>query len=104
MSPEPPRNVFFLSLTLLGALTGAPARADSDAERAALARLAHEIQALGALVEEAERQAPADARIRFQYGWLRADLRRVRAGIAEHLNAPPGEPRAFEPLQGDYRR
>jgi len=28
----------------------------------------------------------------------------VRAGIAEHLNAPPGEPRAFEPLQGDYRR
>jgi RAQPRD family integrative conjugative element protein len=92
-----------LPLALLGALAPGVACADTDAEREALARLAHEIQALGALVDEAETHA-GDARIRFQYGWLRADLARVRAGITEHLNAPPGEPRAFEPLQGDYRR
>lgn len=78
--------------------------ADTDAEREALARLAHEIETLEPLVRQAESQAEPDARVRFRYDWLRQDLARVRQGIEEHLSAPRSEPRSFRPLRGDYRR
>jgi RAQPRD family integrative conjugative element protein len=78
--------------------------ADADAERAVLARLDHELQSIEPLLREAESQAAPDARIRFQYDWLRQDLRRVRQGIQAHIEAPRAEPRTFPPLRGDYRR
>jgi RAQPRD family integrative conjugative element protein len=81
-----------------------PALADGDGERAALARLVHEIEALEPIISEAEREADADARIRFQYDWLRVDLARMRLAIQEHLEAPSAEPRTVPPLRGDYRR
>ena len=101
--------MFQRSLHLLlaaAALAGSacPALADGDGERAALARLVHEIEALAPVIDEAEREADADARIRFQYDWLRVDLARMRMAIQEHLDAPAAEPRAVPPLRGDYRR
>lgn len=80
------------------------ALADPDAEREALARLIHEIEALEPLIATAESQASPDARIRFRYDWLRQDLERIRAGIQEHIDAPRTEPRPFPPLRGDYRQ
>jgi len=91
-----------LVLGLVGA--AAPVFADPDAEREALARLIHEIEALVPLIETAESQAGPDARIRFRYDWLRQDLKRIRAGIQEHIDAPRTEPRTFPPLRGDYRQ
>jgi RAQPRD family integrative conjugative element protein len=81
-----------------------PVFADSDAEREALARLIHELEALDPLIETAESQANPDARIRFRYDWLRQDLERIRVGIREHIDAPRAEPRTFPPLRGDYRQ
>ena len=78
--------------------------ADTDTERESLARLVHELDALEPLVRTAESQSDPDARIRFQYAWLRQDLARIRLGIEEHLNAPQAEPRRFPPIRGDYRR
>ena len=78
--------------------------ADADGERAALARIDHELQAIEPLITEASSQANPDARIRFQYDWLRQDLDRIRRGIDEHIHAPRSEPRTFPPLRGDYRR
>ena len=86
------------------ACAACPALADGDGERAALARLVHEIDALAPVIDEAEREADADARIRFQYDWLRLDLARMRMAIQEHLEAPSAEPRTVPPLRGDYRR
>jgi len=80
------------------------ALADPDAEREALARLVHEIEALEPLIATAESQASPDARIRFRYDWLRQDLERIRTGIQEHIDAPRTEPRTFPPLRGDYRQ
>lgn len=93
-------------LVLLGLAAGlaAPAWAGAEAERAALARLANELLALEPLIDAAEGQADRETRIRFQYPWLRQDLRRVRAGIEDHLRSPSAEPRQFPPLRGDYRR
>lgn len=81
-----------------------PAQADQDAERELLARLGYELETLTALIDDAEAAANPDARVRFRYDWLREDIRRVRTGIKEHLDAPRTEPRTFPPLRGDYRR
>jgi len=78
--------------------------ADADGERAALARIIHELQAIDPLITEAASQANPDARVRFQYDWLRQDLDRIRLGIQEHIDTPRSEPRTFPPLRGDYRR
>ncbi len=78
--------------------------ADADGERAALARIVHELQAMEPLITEAASQANPDARVRFQYDWLRQDLHRIRIGIQEHIDTPRSEPRTFPPLRGDYRR
>lgn len=80
------------------------AAADVDGERAALARIAHELQSIGPLIRKAESQADPDGRIRFRYDWLRQDLSRIRRGIQAHIDAPRSEPRTFPPLRGDYRR
>ncbi|PUB78716.1 MAG: conjugal transfer protein [gamma proteobacterium symbiont of Ctena orbiculata] len=95
-------------LLVLGLLTTVlstqSAIADADGERAALARIIHELQAIDPLITEAASQANPDARVRFQYEWLRQDLERIRLGIQEHIDAPRSEPRTFPPLRGDYRR
>lgn len=81
-----------------------PAQIDRvDAEREALARLAHELVALEAMAREASLSAPAMARVQFRYDWLIADLRLMERGIREHLDAPR-QPRPVIPLKGDYRR
>jgi RAQPRD family integrative conjugative element protein len=78
--------------------------ADANGERSALARITHELQVIEPLITEAASQANLDARIRFQYDWLRQDLNRIRLGIQAHIDAPRSEPRSFPPLRGDYRR
>jgi len=95
-------------LLALGLLTAALpfqfAVADADGEREALARITHELEAIQPLITEATSQANPDARIRFQYDWLRQDLIKIQNGIQAHINAPRSEPRTFPPLRGDYRR
>ncbi len=91
--------------TLLALAFIAPASlADADGERAMLARLLHEITLLEPLITRSEAEADPDARIHFQYDWLRQDLERVLSGIQAHLDAPRNEPRPVPPLRGDYRQ
>ena len=78
--------------------------ADADGERAALARITHELQAIAPLIKEATSQANPDSRIKFKYNWLQQDLDRIRLGIQAHIHAPRSEPRTFLPLRGDYRQ
>ena len=96
------------AILLFGAMAAAlpphAALADTDAERAALARIAHELETLEPLIRTAESQANPDARVRFRYDWLRQDLARVRLGIQAHIDVPRAEPCTFPPLRGDYRR
>lgn len=100
----PSLTLLTLSLVTLPLPVAAQGYPSPAAEREHLARLLHEIEALGPLIDEAERHADPDARIRFQYLWLRQDLDRVKQGIREHLQAPRAEPRQVPPLRGDYRR
>lgn len=102
---SPMRNLWRIAIMLLSALlSAAPVVADPSAEREALARLIHEIEALEPVIATAESQATPEARIRFRYDWLRQDLERIRAGVQEHIDAPRNEPRKVPPLRGDYRQ
>jgi len=94
----------FNSLLCIFCLTApAWAFADSDAERAELARIVHELDAIKPLINKARSQADPDSRIQFQYDWLALDIQRIQSGIREHLLAPQTRPRHFPPLKGDYR-
>ena len=97
-----------IPLLVSGLLTAALpvqfAVADADGERAVLARISHELEAIEPLITEAVMQANPDARIRFQYDWLRQDLIKIQQGLQAHIDAPRSEPRTFPPLRGDYRR
>ena len=97
-----------IPLLVSGLLTAALpvqfAVADADGERAALARITRELEAIEPLITEAAAQANPDARIHFQYDWLRQDLNKIQQGLQAHIDAPRSEPRTFPPLRGDYRR
>jgi RAQPRD family integrative conjugative element protein len=99
------RTIYSLAIGILGFLMPIHSSiADAEGEREVLARISHEIQAIRPLINQAASQANPDARIRFQYDWLRQDLEQIRRGIQDHINTPRSEPRIFPPLRGDYRR
>ena len=79
-------------------------QAQNDTERQYLALLANEITALEAALHKAELHQNKDARVKFQYEWLRDDFAKMKAGILAHVNAPRTQPRKVVPLQGDYRQ
>ena len=69
-----------------------------------LARLARSMEELEALVREAEISADPDARIRFDYYQLRADLLSITQGIQAHIHTPVYTPRSLDPIAGNYGR
>lgn len=89
---------------IIGLLMTPALYADADAERDALTRIVHELQAVESLITKAQSQADNDARVRFQYDWLRQDVNLLKDGIQAHIDAPRAQPRSFPPLRGDYRR
>ena len=99
------KRQFWPSTFLILGLCIAPAAfADAGAEREALAKIIHELNAIEALIKRAEASAAQDTRIRFRYDWLRQDLKQIRDGIHSHIDSPRAQPRSFPPLRGDYRR
>jgi RAQPRD family integrative conjugative element protein len=104
----PTRRPLLALVTAISALmlsaTPSDSFADAQAERAELVRLLHELDSLEALIEKAEVNAISTQRIHFQYGWLRGDLAKIKAGIREYLDTVPATPRVPPPLAGDYIR
>ncbi len=109
-----------LSAALLLAIVGiAPARAaetiaapDNTAgassatmEREMLAAVTRQLDLLDRLAERAATTSPQErARYHFDYLRLRADLRRVRAGVQDYLVPQRAQPRDPVPLAADYTR
>jgi RAQPRD family integrative conjugative element protein len=98
------RHLWLPSFLIIGLVVTQQAFADADAEREALAKVIHELNALESLINRAEANAEQDSRIRFRYDWLRQDLKQIKDGIQSHIDAPRAQPRSFPPLRGDYRR
>ena len=103
----PCRHVPALALALIIALAGAsPASAgDATAEHEQLAAIARQFDLLDRLAEHAAHTAPPErARYHFDYARLRADLKRVRAGLQDYLVPERAQPRDPVPLAGNYVR
>ena len=103
----PCRHVPALALALIIALAGAsPASAgDATAAPEQLAAIARQFDLLDRLSEHAAGTAPQErARYHFDYARLRADLKRVRAGLQDYLVPQRAQPRDPVPLAGDYVR
>ncbi len=82
-----------------------PAIADDTPEREQLAALARQLDLIDRLAEHAANSAPQErARYHFDYARLRADLKRVRAGLQDYLVPQRAQPRDPVPLVGDYVR
>lgn len=94
----------FLGLVIVCVLSAATPLATTEAEEDALEKIIEELEQLNELIDKAERESDSTERIRFRYDWLRRDLKLVKNGIQDHLDAPSTESRTFEPLQGDYRQ
>lgn len=93
-----------IALLALGAVAVVmkPARADEDAERERLARISYELQQLRQMIGTANTTSDRNTRVRFRYDWLERDVELIQRGIDDHLDAPR-QPRAVQPLRGDYR-
>ena len=98
------RHLWLPSFLIIGLVVTPAAFADADAEREALAKIIHELNALESLIKRAEVNADQDSRIRFRYDWLRQDLKQIEDGIQSHIDSPRAQPRSFPALRGDYRR
>lgn len=104
----PCRRVPALALALTIALAGASPASAADGlamEREQLAALARQLDLIDRLAEHAAHTAPQErARYHFDYARLRADLKRVRAGLQDYLVPQRAQPRDPVPLAGDYVR
>ena len=83
------RHLWLPSFLIIGLVVTPTAFADADAEREALAKVIHELNALDSLIKRAEANAEQDSRIRFRYDWLRQDLKQIKDGIQSHIDSPP---------------
>jgi RAQPRD family integrative conjugative element protein len=82
-----------------------PRRRQPRLEREQLAALARQLDLIDRLAEHAANTAPQErARYHFDYARLRADLKRVRAGLQDYLVPQRAQPRDPVPLAGDYVR
>ncbi|BCR25515.1 RAQPRD family integrative conjugative element protein [Pseudomonas aeruginosa] len=74
-------------------------------EREQLTALARQLDLIDRIAEHAASTAPQErARYHFDHARLRADLKRVRAGLQDYLVPQRAQPRDPVPLAGDYVR
>lgn len=90
------------------------ATASPEQERVYLLQLLHQINAMQPTLIAAQKAQSQTARVQFHYtvyvdaegkrhNGLSEDLQLIRTGIQEQLDHAPREPRAMEPISGDYR-
>lgn len=95
--------MLLLALTLTFSDVRAAIASDDALEREELAALARQIELADRLAEHAANTALNErARYHFDYARLRADLKRVRAGVQDYLVPQRAQPRDPVPLAGDY--
>lgn len=78
--------------------------ADDTPERDQLTALARQLDLIDRLAEHAATAPQSRARYHFDYERLRADLKRVHAGVQDYLVPQRAQPRDPVPLAGNYMR
>ncbi|AGW91603.1 integrative conjugative element protein, RAQPRD family [Ralstonia pickettii DTP0602] len=95
--------MLLLALTLSFSDVRGAIPSDGALEREELSALARQIELADRLAEHAANTALNErARYHFDYARLRADLKRIRAGVQDYLVPQRAQPRDPVPLAGDY--
>ena len=76
--------------------------ADVVKENATLARINSLLNAVYPLIQQAQKQAPQNTRVSFNYSALKGDVQAIQDGIAQKINASQFVPQKVKPLQTQY--
>ena len=96
------KKTVMVILTVSVVLTSVVSFADSVQERTDLARISNVLNAVYPLIDDAQKQAAPNTRVKFRYNWLRKDIQAIQTGIAEKINMSKVEPRIVQPLKTQY--
>lgn len=100
-----PRLTAVLALAVSFSVQHPAHAADEAPEREHLATVVRQLDLIDRFAEHAASIAPQErARYHFDYARLRADLKRIRAGVQDYLVPQRAQPRDPVPLSGDYVR
>lgn len=66
-------------------------------ENLELARINSILNSVYPLIDKAQKESVTQQRVRFHYSWLRADIRKIQAAIAQKINYVPLEPSIIMP-------
>jgi len=92
-------------LAVVASASPAVAEPDDTREREHLAAIVRQIDMVDRLARQSSAARPPHrSRYYFDYRRFDADIRRIRAGIADYLNPPRAQPRDPATLDGQYRR
>jgi len=76
--------------------------ADTEQMNATLARVNMVLTQINPLINAAEKEQDKNARVKFQFDTLRADIEKIQAGISQEINLVSIQPRSVKPISGDY--
>ena len=74
----------------------------SASENTELARINSILNSVYPLIAKAQKEAAPSSRIKFHYNWLRKDIQKIQAGIAQKINYLPLEPLIVIPPKNSY--
>lgn len=100
-----PKTLFPLGVVLIGWGVTCTAWADdtvTEVERRNLIAIVRQIDQLHDLANQAQVAASSDARVKFNYQALHADLKQMSQAIENHLNKPSRTPRKLPGLSDSY--
>lgn len=76
--------------------------ADTEQMTVTLARIRTILNQINPLINLAQSEQEPNARIKFQFDQLRADIAKIQIGINEGIKPISVQPRVVEPISGDY--
>ncbi len=94
-------NLLFLSSMCL-LLMSHVCFADTEQMNTTLSRVNMILNQINPLINAAQKEQDPNARVKFQFNVLRADIEKIKAGISQEINLVSIQPRNVTPLSGDY--
>ena len=96
------KRMFILIVISLISISSASSFADATQENITLSRISNILNAVYPLIYKAQKESDKNTRIKFQYAWLKKDIKKIQSGIAQKINEKEIEPRVVAPLNTKY--
>jgi len=78
-------------------------QADEESERTDLVKIVEELDYIITRIDVIQKKTSTQARIKFNYNFLKKDLINVRQGITDQIQSNLNAGRVLQPIKGQYR-